>query len=392
MIRRFCYLILFPAVLWAQYNGGVADGAAANSSNEFVSLNGPILLTFFNGGPADGHSQISTNSYIGLNGPISQIFFLGGNGDGFGITQTSSYYGMNGPISTISFKGGNGDGFTQVATADPYGLNGAIPTYIFKGGNGDGHGSKTSSDYLALNGPLPTFTYRGGNGDGFGYVGTSGDVSLPVMFASMSAVAGDRQVELIWITEAEIENAGFIIRRRDALDTNYRDIASFQTHPELKGAGTSNERRTYRFVDRFVLNGVEYQYLIVEVDFNGRQIEHGPVSAIPMPAGLTLKRTRGNVPRQLALLPNYPNPFNPETWISFGIPATRNELTPASVILYDMLGRPVRVLVNDILAPGYYKILWDGRNDAGEPVPSGVYVCRLSWNGHTLSRKLTLAK
>ncbi len=364
MIRRFCYLILFPAVLWAQYNGGVGDGAAANSSNEFVSLSGPILLTFYNGGPGDGHSRTATDSYIGLNGPISKISFLGGNGDGFGITQTSSYYGMNGPISSISFKGGNGDG----------------------------HGSITSSNYLALNGPLPTFTYRGGNGDGFGYVGTSGDVSLPVMFASMSAVAGDRQVELIWITEAEIENAGFIIRRRDALDTNYRDIASFQTHPELKGAGTSNKRRTYRFVDRFVLNGVEYQYLIVEVDFNGRQIAHGPVSAIPMPAGLTLKRTRGNVPRQLALLPNYPNPFNPETWISFGIPATRNELTAASVILYDMLGRPVRVLVNDILAPGYYKILWDGRNDAGAPVPSGVYVCRLSWNGHTLSRKLTLAK
>jgi len=205
MIKRFWYLMLFPAVLWGQYSGGIGDGAAAIGSNAFVSLNGPISLSFFSGGPGDGHSRVATDSYVGLNGPISQTIFTGGNGDGFGIIQTSGYYGMNGPIPTTLFKGGNGDGFTRVATADPYGLNGAIPTYVFKGGNGDGHGSQTSSDYLALNGPLPTFTYRGGNGDGFGYAATAGDVSLPVMFASMSAVAGDRQVELIWVTEAEIE-------------------------------------------------------------------------------------------------------------------------------------------------------------------------------------------
>ena len=413
-------LILMGTTAYAQYTGGPADGADAIGTNGAVGLNGPISLAFFSGGNGDGHSHIATDNAVGLNGPISlaffsggtgdghaaaetseaysldgpisSAFFAGGNGDGFSSTVTEAYYGLNGPIGTTLFTGGNGDGFSSAITEQYYGLDGPIGTSLFTGGNGDGHADAQTSDYYALNGPITSVLFKGGNGDGFAYAGTGGDVSLPVMFSSMEAIARDGEVELVWITEAEINNAGFILLRRDDLDTTYREIASYQNHPGLKGAGNSNERRIYRFKDWQVVNGITYSYLIVEVDWNGNQIAHGPIRATPMPDGLVISRTRGNIPRQPTLLPNYPNPFNPETWVTFGIPATRNNETRVSIVIYDMLGRPVRQLINNSLAPGFYKVLWDGRNEEGSMVPSGIYILRLSWNGNILSQKLTLSK
>ncbi len=383
---------LFTITVQAQYFGGIGDGAADTTTAEVVSLNGPISTIIFSGGNGDGHSLVATNEVVGLNGPISFTVFSGGSGDGHAAIAVSEPYSLNGPIPSSFFFGGAGDGFSGQTTEQYYSLSGPISSVYFSGGNGDGHAADQTTDYYALNGPISSVVFKGGNGDGFAYVGTAGDVSLPVMFAAMEAIARDREVELVWITEAEINNAGFILLRRDDLDTNYREIASYQSHPDLKGAGNSNERRVYRFRDLQVVNGVTYTYLIVEVDWNGNRIAHGPISATPMPDGLVISRTADNVPRQPTLLPNYPNPFNPETWITFGIPATRYDETPVNLVIYDMLGRPVRQLVNNSLAPGFYKVLWDGRNDHGTLVPSGIYILRLSWNGNTLSQKLTLSK
>lgn len=85
---------------------------------------------------------------------------------------------------------------------------------------------------------------------------------------------------------------------------------------------------------------------------------------------------------------NYPNPFNPTTNIGFQI-ADRGF---TELKIYDILGREVKTLVSEELSPGTYEIQWDGRNEFGATVSSGVYIYRLTAGNTTLSRKMLLMR
>jgi hypothetical protein len=79
------------------------------------------------------------------------------------------------------------------------------------------------------------------------------------------------------------------------------------------------------------------------------------------------------VPSVFALSQNYPNPFNPSTTINYDIPfASRVIMT-----LFDVTGRRVRTLVDASMQAGYHAATWDGRNDGGDPVATGVYIYRI---------------
>jgi hypothetical protein len=90
-----------------------------------------------------------------------------------------------------------------------------------------------------------------------------------------------------------------------------------------------------------------------------------------------------------SLSQNYPNPFNPTTSIDF----TVKELAPVTVKIYNVRGQLVKNLVNDRYAPGVtHKVTWDGRNDAGEAVSSGVYFYKLVTKNYTQTKKMVLLK
>ena len=94
------------------------------------------------------------------------------------------------------------------------------------------------------------------------------------------------------------------------------------------------------------------------------------------------------LPTDFELMPNYPNPFNPETSIGFAVPTgSRVELT-----IYNVLGQVVTELVNDEYPAGYHRVSWNGRDDAGRAMASGVYLYRLSAAGKVLTRKMMLLK
>ncbi len=80
------------------------------------------------------------------------------------------------------------------------------------------------------------------------------------------------------------------------------------------------------------------------------------------------------LPVEFAIYDNYPNPFNPSTTISYDIP----EPSRVSLIVYDIMGREVQRLVEGIVEPGYHAAVWNGRNTAGSPAASGVYIYRFS--------------
>ncbi len=79
------------------------------------------------------------------------------------------------------------------------------------------------------------------------------------------------------------------------------------------------------------------------------------------------------LPKSFDLSQNFPNPFNPETQIAYQLP----EAGRVTLRIYNMLGQPLRTLVEAELAAGYHKAVWNGKDDAGQPLPSGVYLYRL---------------
>ena len=98
-------------------------------------------------------------------------------------------------------------------------------------------------------------------------------------------------------------------------------------------------------------------------------------------------------PRETELLPNYPNPFNPETWIPYRLA----EDAFVTLIIYDLSGRLVRTLeVGHRIASVYENrskaIYWDGRNEVGEQVASGVYFYNLSTRNYSATRKMLVVK
>ena len=88
---------------------------------------------------------------------------------------------------------------------------------------------------------------------------------------------------------------------------------------------------------------------------------------------------------------NYPNPFNPETHITYALPATAGD-HQTTLVIYNQLGQKVRTLVNRTQSSGQYEVTWNGMDDAGNSVASGVYFYKLQYGPHQSVRKMLLLR
>ncbi len=96
----------------------------------------------------------------------------------------------------------------------------------------------------------------------------------------------------------------------------------------------------------------------------------------------------GLIPVAFNVFQNYPNPFNPSTTISYAIPQQSNVL----VKIYDMLGREVRTLVSEEQMPGVYNVIWNGDNNYGVNVATGIYLYRVVAGNNVQVKKMILLK
>ena len=116
---------------------------------------------------------------------------------------------------------------------------------------------------------------------------------------------------------------------------------------------------------------------------------HSPVlDTVSVTVNAAVSVSDAATPSRMELLQNAPNPFNPITTLRFGLP----EAGEVQLVIYDMLGRPMRTLLSGVAQAGEYSLVWDGRDDAGRVAASGVYVYRLRTNGGTLVRRMTLVR
>ncbi|NLP12819.1 T9SS type A sorting domain-containing protein, partial [bacterium] len=93
-------------------------------------------------------------------------------------------------------------------------------------------------------------------------------------------------------------------------------------------------------------------------------------------------------PVSFTLEQNYPNPFNPSTTIGFILP----EQETVQMVIYDLTGRTVNVLVNATMPAGRHQVIWNGADASGSPMPSGIYLCRLSGKTQIRTIKLMMVK
>ncbi|MCB2230190.1 T9SS type A sorting domain-containing protein [bacterium] len=105
-------------------------------------------------------------------------------------------------------------------------------------------------------------------------------------------------------------------------------------------------------------------------------------------AALSLNSSEPALPEEFTLYQNYPNPFNPETRIAFDLPVSG----AVRLSVYNVLGQKVKVLFDGNLTAGSHQVTWNGTDQAGGSVSSGIYLYRLETESAALSRKMMLLK
>jgi hypothetical protein len=188
----------------------------------------------------------------------------------------------------------------------------------------------------------------------------SRDVTLPVELAELNAKLEKGVVLLNWSTESELGSMGFNVFRADESNGLYKKVNTQIIH----SAGNSTTRREYQYRDERLNEGNKnYYYKLEDVDINGSSRMHGPVEVFVDQVML---------PDHFYVNQNYPNPFNPSTAIKYGLP----EAATVRMEIFNLRGETIRVLQDGPQAAGTFEVIWDGRNNNGDLVPTGVYICR----------------
>lgn len=129
----------------------------------------------------------------------------------------------------------------------------------------------------------------------------------------------------------------------------------------------------------------EYIIELKSRDFAGNVSRNNPWILVRT---LPLTTENGGYPIKFELYQNFPNPFNPYTTIHYELP----EEIKVSVVIYDFLGREIRVLVNNIEQSGSHSLTWNGKDDSGNDVSAGLYLYQIRAGGYVETRKMVLLK
>ncbi|NQT25298.1 T9SS type A sorting domain-containing protein [candidate division KSB1 bacterium] len=212
----------------------------------------------------------------------------------------------------------------------------------------------------------------------YGQLNAGDDASLPVELSSLSAESVAGGVLVQWTTESEVNNLGFVLERAiPESPLQWKEIASYQIHSELQGQGNTSSKTEYQFTDENVKPGETYSYRLSDVNTKG-DVNILDVVTIAL----------DNLPEETALEPPFPNPFNPQTKISYQLA----ESGRVEIVVYDMLGRKVSTLLNMEQGAGSYNIYWHGKDDFGQQASTGTYILRLIAGEVVQSQKVLLMR
>ena len=328
---------------------------------------------------------------------LPPLLYTGGTGDGAIASWGSSGYISNGMQATaaVNLTFGSVSGSLMIpytltgdqSGSQPHEITGTIvinpsgPTILVFSPNGGEQwteGETREITFAAHNGPVNVLIELD-RGDGNGWQTLAEDVPV---------VTGSYTWDVVGPASAHCR-----VRVSDSADGSVQDISNAEftighnldwiTIGQYSGAVPGGDSETIQldFDSTGLANGTYRVDLVVTNSVRGPVIvpvtlEVGGTSAVE------------TLPQHLALEKNYPNPFNPRTNISFVLPADGS----ARLQVYDMQGRLVKTLHDGALSAGYHTVMWDGTDDTGQRVASGVFLYRLVSGDQIFSRKMLLMK
>ncbi len=163
-------------------------------------------------------------------------------------------------------------------------------------------------------------------------------------------------------------------------------VAGFQAYPDSVVSLSSDGGKTWEIAG--TLDGAEEALCLLETKDGSLFAGTAPNGAIYLYQNSTSVADGADSPNEFILYQNHPNPFNASTAIAFQIPARAR----VRLDIYDMLGKVVQNLVNEDRPAGLYATRWNGVDRSGNPVGSGVYLCRLQCGDWLQTKKLLLLK
>ena len=226
------------------------------------------------------------------------------------------------------------------------------------------------------------------------------DGSVPVKMTALTATTTTDDVTLKWRTATETNNLGFNIYRSDTKDGKYIKLNTIL----LSGAGTDATPHDYLFTDENIVDTRTYYYYIECVDFNGKR-DKSPILQITVGQDSEVKVIDNSkiivpsklktviIPTEFALLQNFPNPFNPDTWLPFKLAKNAS----VTISIYDTKGQLIRTIALGNRNAGIYTTkdkaaCWNGRDNLGEKVSSGVYYYTLQAGEFKAMKKMVIMK
>ncbi|MCK9584806.1 MAG: T9SS type A sorting domain-containing protein [Candidatus Cloacimonetes bacterium] len=205
--------------------------------------------------------------------------------------------------------------------------------------------------------------------------------TLPVTLASFTAVLhGHSYVSVDWATASETGVMGYYVLRSDSAD-----LAEAEAISGLITAANSAEGAIYNFRDKKLCSNSTYYYWLNNLDFSGAEGYNGPLAVHIDDLG---GDAQGLVPAITAVLGNYPNPFNCATHLHYALA----KAAEVKVQIYNSRGQLLRTISGQHDLPGYYKLIFDGKDSSGRELSSGVYIYRTQIGKDSFANRMLLLK
>lgn len=426
--------------------GNVGD-VNADANSDFAACWPPYVRVFLGGSAFDGVPDMTMKGYYTYISSVAD--FLGDGridfavsediGDGHSVSIVSLWPVFDTvPILTISdtarsFGGNiavddfNGDGHPDLAVAAFLNRDSSFVKFYWGGPSMDAIADKViwsrSDNFGDLLVPVGDF-----NGDGYHDIYIAGGYEIGLWTDSSWHKAGiyfggpgfdgkldvSIRVAVYWAGDSDVYQSPESASRggdinhdgyNDFITGRFSNYSGGETRVFLGGPNPSNSGDVvitdYDLPDHPCATGRTVAGI---GDFNGDGADDfatysqsvcgpGRVNAVNIFGGWNSKPTdipddNRTLPSDIELSQNYPNPFNPSTTIEFEI------AKPARVVVrvYNTLGEVVRTLVDRQFAVGTHRVVWDGRDDHGREVASGVYLYRLTAGGVTQEKKMVLVR
>lgn len=345
---------------------------ATGSSNKRLNID-DILLTHYADIPESVPTVIAPGVSITSDTDLNQ--YVPNEGQNAIIAALPNIANLNSSVVTVLSGAGNNVTLTfDISTPGIwYGMLYVGGTWI--------HGTP-----FPLTVPAPgTITFSGVNfgakGDIILLLGEGNDPTLPVELSSFLVnMNSQNQAVLTWISQSETELSGYYILRNTD-----EDLATAVQISNLIPAANSSTTYSYTYVDSELSDYGSYYYWLQINNLDGSVGYHGPIKLV---YGAPTDPELPPVVQQTELKRIYPNPFNPNTNIAYYLAKGAN----VNLKIYNHRGQMVRSFNEGYKEAGDYRLNWNGKDDKGMALSTGVYFFRLEAGKKVFIQKAVLMK